>query len=117
MIPVHLRGFQNCDLFFDKVYGDDRGQVQGFQYFPQFRFFAETSEVLSGEKPGREHANERILSYNVGMSLHDVYAAMQIYRLLESAGNDCMSIDKLSPQNRYWLLNTEEIRGGQIILE
>lgn len=112
VIPVHLRGFQNCDLFFDKVYGDDRGQVQGFQYFSQFRFFAETSEVLRGEKPGREHANERILSYNVGMSLHDIYAAMQIYRLLENAGGDCMSIDKLSPQSRYWLLDTEEIRGG-----
>lgn len=23
LIPVHTRGFQNCDLFFDKIFGDD----------------------------------------------------------------------------------------------
>ena len=28
VIPVHVRGFQNCDLFFDKVFGDDTGQIQ-----------------------------------------------------------------------------------------
>lgn len=112
VIPVHLRGFQNCDLFFDKVYGDDRGQVQGFRYFSRFRFFAETSEVLRGEKPGRERSDERILSYNVGMSLHDIYAAMQIYKLLEKDNIVCTDIDNLSPQSRYWLLDTEEICGG-----
>ena len=27
VVPVHTRGFTNCDLFFDKVYADDRGHV------------------------------------------------------------------------------------------
>ena len=56
------------------------GQVKGFKYFDQFKYFAETSEVLRGEKKSRESAKERILSYNVGMSVHDVFAANQIYR-------------------------------------
>ena len=99
VIPVHLRGFQNCDLFFDKVYGDDYGQVKGFRYFDRFRFFAETSEVLRGEKPGRESREERILSYNVGMSLHDVYAASKLYRYFAEDGEQIT----LGPTERYWL--------------
>ncbi len=102
VIPVHLRGFQNCDLFFDKVYGDDRDQVKGFKYFDKFRYFAETSEVLRGEKKGREDNSERILSYNVGMSVHDIYAAKKIYEMIKDLdGID--SIDGLAPDSRYWL--------------
>lgn len=111
VIPVHLRGFQNCDLFFDKVYGDDRGQVQGFEYFSRFRFFAETSEVLRGERPGREDPDERILSYNVGMSLHDVYAAAMIYKMVEEKQMICESIDPISPCSRYWLYDAENSGG------
>lgn len=99
VIPVHLRGFQNCDLFFDKVYGDDYGQVKGFKYFDRFKYFAETSEVLRGEKTGRENPKERILSYNVGMSLHDVYAASRIFKYFENAEESA----RLSPDSRYWL--------------
>lgn len=99
VIPVHLRGFQNCDLFFDKVYGDDYGQVKGFGYFDRFKYFAETSQVLRGEKVGREQPQERILSYNVGMSLHDIYAAAQIYKLCANADET----DNLGPNTRYWL--------------
>ena len=99
VIPVHLRGFQNCDLFFDKVYGDDYGQVKGFKYFNQFKYFAETSQVLRGEKVGRESRRERIISYNVGMSLHDVYAAKHIFNYFE----DIEDIQRLSPDSRYWL--------------
>ena len=86
-------------MFFDKVYGDDLGQVQGFKYFNQFKYFAETSEVLIGERAGRESEKERILSYNVGMSLHDIYAANQIYKHFK----DSEEIDRLSPDVRYWL--------------
>ncbi len=99
VIPVHLRGFQNCDLFFDKVYGDDYHQVKGFQYFDKFRYFAEVSEVLRGEKKGRETDRERILSYNVGMSLHDVFAASKIYQYFK----DIPDAPLLAPDSKYWL--------------
>ena len=36
VIPVHVRGFQNCDLFFDKVFGDDTEHVKDFKYFEKF---------------------------------------------------------------------------------
>lgn len=121
VIPVHLRGFQNCDLFFDKVYGDDYSQVKGFEYFDCFRYFAETSEVLRGEKSGRENPRERILSYNVGMSLHDVYAAARIYRIFCEQGKT-VDMQALSPSDRYWLLDigkaVEKLqRGGYCLTE
>ena len=82
LIPVHTRGFQNCDLFFDKVFGDDRGHVQGFKYFNQFKQFDEMSSILLGANPGRENDQERILCYNIGLGLHDALFASRIYDLL-----------------------------------
>lgn len=82
VIPVHTRGFQNCDLFFDKVFGDDTGHVEGFKYFSSFRKFDELSNVLLGNNPGRENDQERILSYNIGLGLHDAFFAEKIYEMI-----------------------------------
>ena len=101
VIPVHLRGFQNCDLFFDKVYGDDRDQIKGFKYFDKFKFFAEESEYLRGEVPGRENKKERIICYSVGMSLHDVYAASRLYKYFKDSKE--AEYGELGPHGRYWL--------------
>ena len=84
VVPIHTRGFQNCDLAFNHVFADDRGHVCGFQYFSQFRQFNELSEVLLGKVPARMHDNERILAYNIGLGLHDVWFAHQIYERLYS---------------------------------
>lgn len=82
VVPVHTRGFQNCDLFFDKVFADDTNHVKGFRYFSQFRSFNEISKVLLGETNGRESDTERILSYNIGLGLHDVFYAYQVMERL-----------------------------------
>ena len=82
VVPVHTRGFQNCDLVFDKVFADDTAHVQGFKYFSQFKQFGEIGEVLLGEIKGRESDEERILSYNIGLGLHDVYFSQKIYDML-----------------------------------
>lgn len=100
VLPIHLRGFQNCDRDFDKVFGDDTAQVSGFQYFKEFKSFAETSEVLRGEKPGRENDDERILAYYVGMSLHDIYAAAMLYKEFSHVEEEKLT---MGPTQRYWL--------------
>ena len=82
VVPVHTRGFQNCDTTFDKVFADDTDHVKGFRYFSQFREFHQIEEVLKGECMGRANDQERILSYNIGLGLHDVYYANKIYELL-----------------------------------
>lgn len=81
VVPVHTRGFQNCDTVFDKVFADDEGHVSGFRYFSQFRRFGELADVLAGRIAGRESDAERILSYNIGLGLHDVFYAHQLLRL------------------------------------
>lgn len=78
IVPVHTRGFQNCDTIFDKVFADDEDHVKGFKYFNQFRSFGELGNVLSGKIPGRESDEERILSYNIGLGLHDIYFGNKI---------------------------------------
>ncbi len=79
VVPIHTRGFQNCDLFFDKVFADDESHVEGFRYFNQFKYFNEIDRVLKNEDEGRQSEDERILSYNIGIALHDIFFARKIY--------------------------------------
>lgn len=82
VVPVHTRGFQNCDLFFDKVFADDEGHVKGFKYYDKFKNFGEISEVLQKKIIGRDNDEERILSYNIGLGLHDIYFGFNILNKL-----------------------------------
>lgn len=100
VIPVHTLGFTNCDLFFDKVFADDYGHVKHFKYFDKFKSFAEVSDVVNGIKPGRENDEERILVYNIGIALHDIYYAGQIYGKMEDSATE---VEFLSPTERFWL--------------
>lgn len=84
LIPVHVRGFQDCDLTFDKVFGDDTGHMRSWKNFAHYRQFAEFSDVLLGVKAGRTNADERIISYNYGLGLHDLWYASQIYDMIEA---------------------------------
>ena len=100
VMPVHSRGFQNCDLFFDKVFGDDTGHVQGFRYFDKFKKFAEVSDVLLDKVPGRENDSERILSYNMGLGLHDAVYATKLYKMLE---NVCGDTEIERETSKFWV--------------
>lgn len=87
VVPVHTRGFQNCDTVFDKVFADDTNHVKGFKHFTQFNSFGELSDVISGKIDGRISDTERILSYNIGLGLHDILYANKIYNLLNDNNN------------------------------
>lgn len=100
IVPVHTRGFQNCDLFFDRVFADDVDHVKDFKNFNQFKQFAEFKEVISGRTVPREGEHERILSYNIGIALHDVYFAAKIYEMVTAKGGD---IDLISPKSKFWV--------------
>lgn len=83
-VPIHVRGFQECDLAFDRVFGDDIGHMRDWQNFAQFKEFAEFSDVLLGKSEGRRRSSERILSYNYGLGLHDLWFASKIYDMLQA---------------------------------
>ena len=100
VIPVHTRGFQNCDLFFDRVVCDDKGHVSNFRYYDRFRNFCEMSDVLDGSHPGRQHSEERILCYNIGLGLHDVLFASKI---LERTGDAGLEVQLDKETRKYWI--------------
>ena len=100
VIPIHTRGFQNCDLTFDKIFADDTGHVQGFKYFDNFKFYAEFSDVLAQKCPGRESNEERIISYNIGLGLHDIVFATKLFSLLKNCIPDILIKREL---NKFWI--------------
>lgn len=100
VVPIHTRGFTNCDLFFDKVYADDVNHVKGFKNFDKFKFFSEVSEVVNGVNPGRQNDEERILAYNIGISLHDIYFAKKIYDII---ADKCQDVSLDAPRDKFWV--------------
>lgn len=101
VIPVHMRGLQNCDTTFDRVFGDDTGHVKGFKFFPQYKDYNEIGEVLAGRDPGRKTQAQRIIDYNYGLALHDVVYASKIYELV--ADKDVPSIDIIKETEKFWV--------------
>ena len=101
VIPVHMRGLQNCDTTFDRVFGDDTDHVKGFKYFSQFRDYNEIGEVLSGRDPGRKSDKQRILDYNYGLALHDIMFASKLYEAL--ANTDTINIPIHKETDKFWI--------------
>ncbi len=91
LVPIHTLGFQNCDVVFDKIFGDDYGHICGFKYFDKFKRFNEVSEVLNAKCPGRENDNERIIAYNIGLSIHDLYYSKKIIDLIDKKSFNVLS--------------------------
>lgn len=101
VIPVHMRGLQNCDTTFDRVFGDDTDHVKGFKYFPQFKDYNEIGEVLAGNDPGRGSQNQRIIDYNYGLGLHDVLFASRIFEMVNDKDIPVIEIKKET--EKFWV--------------
>ncbi len=101
IIPVHMRGFQNCDTTFDRIFGDDTEHVKNFKYFSQFRDYNEIGEVLAGRDRGRKSEEQRIIDYNYGLGLHDVIFASKIYELVKGKGFSEINLKKET--EKFWI--------------
>ena len=60
---------------------------------------------MNGEKPGRESDDERILAYNIGASIHDIFFAASIYQLMEQRGvlSSLPDINMKDPTEKFWV--------------
>jgi len=103
LIPIHTRGFQNCDLFFDKVIVDDIEHVHSFKYFDKFKEVFELTDVLNKTHAGRINNNERILSYNIGISIHDLLFARKYLDLILLNNIKTDTIDFIIPDDKIWV--------------
>lgn len=83
IVPIHTRGFMDCDLVFDKIFGDDTGHLKGFKNFNKIKRFEEICDVVNGKVKGRENDDERIIAYSVGIAIHDITLANIIYEKLK----------------------------------
>lgn len=101
VIPVHMRGLQNCDTTFDRVFGDDTEHVKGFKFFPQYKDYNEIGEVLAGRDKGRKSEEQRIINYNYGLALHDVVYASKIFELV--ANKDVPNIKIVKETEKFWV--------------
>ena len=102
VIPVHSKGFQNCDLVFDKIFADQTEQIKSFKYWVQFselNYCGELTDVLTGKIAGRTGDNERILSYNVGIAIHDIRFAFEVYK---TVGARCEDLNLNSPVEKFF---------------
>ena len=101
IVPVHTSGFQNCDLSFDKVVIDDVEHVKGYRYFNEFQNkMIRITDVSNGKVVGRENDEQRIVIYDGGIAVHDLYFAMKI---LEKVGDNCIQIPMSYPTERFWI--------------
>lgn len=98
VIPICTLGFQNCDLFFDKVFTDEIEQIRGFKYFNKFKSVANVSDVLNLKKKGRENNEERIIVYNYGLGIHNLYFAKKFYELA-----DVNDVNYSYPKSKYFI--------------
>jgi ornithine cyclodeaminase/alanine dehydrogenase-like protein (mu-crystallin family) len=85
---------------FDKVYADDTAHVCGFKYFDKFKQFGEIQDVIDGKIKGRESDKERILSYNIGLGLHDIVYATKIYDVLK---DDAPEVKIEHETEKFWI--------------
>ena len=102
VIPVHSKGFQNCDLVFNKIFADQTEQIKSFKYWAQFsklNYCGELTDVLTGKVSGRTGDNERILSYNVGIAIHDIRFAFEVYK---TVGARCEDLNLNSPVEKFF---------------
>lgn len=103
VLPIHTLGFTNCDLFFDKIYADDYGHVKHFKNFDKFKYFAEVSDVVNNKAFGRQNDKERIMVYNIGLSIHDINFASHIYKIILENTSCIADVDFFKPTDKFYI--------------
>lgn len=101
IIPIHVRGFMNCDKVFDNIIVSDMVRIKEFSHYYEMKKITLTDVALRNEKAIRENADDRGIVYNLGLSSLDLYFADKIYKLMEIREN---SKDfTLGTQEKYYI--------------
>lgn len=82
VIPVHMRGFKECDKTFDHIITSDLESIKKFQNYNYMKKLSLLNDVLNGQLSVRESLNDRVIVYNLGIALYDIYFASRIYEKL-----------------------------------
>lgn len=83
VIPVHLRGFKECDKEFDHVITSDLISIQKFQNYDQIKKLSYIDDLIKDVENYK--ADKRTIIYNLGLAVYDLYFASQIYSKIKNA--------------------------------
>ncbi len=74
----------------DRLATDDRAQLRYYRQEGYFRDtpepYADLGEIAAGLKPGRQSADERTMSLNLGLALDDIVTAIRVYHRARALG-------------------------------
>ena len=74
----------------DKITTDDLSQMNYYRHESYFKetpeAYADLGEIVAGNKPGRQNAQERIAAINLGLALDDMATAIRIYQRAKEMG-------------------------------
>jgi ornithine cyclodeaminase/alanine dehydrogenase-like protein (mu-crystallin family) len=85
VIPVHMRGFMGCDLSFDHVITSDLTSIKKFANYAGFKRLSLINDVIYRPELVRNDPSERVIVYNLGISLYDLHFASNILPLVPVA--------------------------------
>lgn len=98
VIPVHMRGFMESDLVFDHIIVSDMVRAKGFKYFDSYKKVTLTDDILEGKVKVRENKDDRVLIYNLGLAITDLYFASEIYKMMDKPESE-----ELRPLTNYYV--------------
>lgn len=82
VIPVHLRGFMECDKEFDHIITSDLESIKKFGHYEEFKKLSHIDQIVNFSSKVRNNLKDRVLVYNLGLASFDIYFAAKIYKLL-----------------------------------
>lgn len=80
VIPVHMRGFKECDKTFDHIITSDLESIKKFQNYDKMRKLSLLNDVLKNKILVRDNDDDRVIIYNLGIALYDIYFASMLYK-------------------------------------
>ena len=106
MNNIHIQKTEEKIMTFSELYVGQKASVQKTFTDADLRAFAEVKDVVNGKTLGRENDEERILAYNIGISIHDISFAAKIYDLMHQNTelfNAIPDVDMENPTEKFWI--------------
>ena len=99
IIPIHLRGFMECDRSFDNIVVSDMVRAKGFKYYDLMKKVTYTDDILNGSKKVRDNPDDRVIVYNLGLAITDIWFAHKLYNELQN----CIDDIELGTSDKFYI--------------
>ncbi len=99
VIPVHMRGFMECDKEFDHVITSDLESIKKFNYYDNIKRLSLLNDVVFDPDTIRRDPNDRVIIYNLGIALYDIYFAYKVY---QKSKDDSIS-QNINPESVFYI--------------